>query len=251
MIIYFSGTGNSRYLAKQLAQQLDDDLIDATVLIKTGEHPAIASEKPYIFVAPVYAWRFPRVLADWMRKCTFTGDRRVYFVLTCGGEIGAADRYLEAFCKELSLCYMGTGEVVMPENYLVMFDPPPQEKDTPVLDASVASANGMARQIREGLPFPKRKSTLVGRLSSGIVNSCFYTFYIGAKKFRATDACVSCGKCAEVCMLNNISIKDNKPVWGKNCTHCMACICRCPAEAIEYGKHTSGRRRYVCPREKD
>ncbi|WP_229056928.1 MULTISPECIES: hypothetical protein [unclassified Holdemania] len=27
----------------------------------------------------------------------------------------------------------------------------------------------------------------------------------------------------------------------------MACISRCPMEAIEYGKHTQGLPRYTCP----
>ena len=35
-----------------------------------------------------------------------------------------------------------------------------------------------------------------------------------------------------------------KPVWDKNCTHCMACICYCPVEAIEYGKKSVGKPRY-------
>lgn len=39
-------------------------------------------------------------------------------------------------------------------------------------------------------------------------------------------------------------VKEGGPVWGKRCTHCMACICGCPAEAIEYGKRTVGKRRY-------
>ena len=35
-----------------------------------------------------------------------------------------------------------------------------------------------------------------------------------------------------------------KPVWGGNCTHCMACICRCGVESIEYGKKSLGKPRY-------
>ena len=58
------------------------------------------------------------------------------------------------------------------------------------------------------------------------------------------DKCVGCGKCAKMCPLNNIELKNSKPVWGKNCTHCMACICLCPTEAIEYGKKSVGKPRY-------
>ncbi|MBP9515735.1 MAG: 4Fe-4S binding protein, partial [Clostridia bacterium] len=47
------------------------------------------------------------------------------------------------------------------------------------------------------------------------------------------------------CVLNNIELKNGKPVWGKSCTHCMACINFCPTNAIEYGKHSIGLRRYT------
>ena len=60
---------------------------------------------------------------------------------------------------------------------------------------------------------------------------------------RAGD-CIGCGKCVELCPLNNIHLENGKPLWGKNCTHCMACICYCPKEAIEYGKKSRGKPRY-------
>ena len=44
--------------------------------------------------------------------------------------------------------------------------------------------------------------------------------------------------------MNNVALKDGKPVWGKVCTHCMACICYCPVSAIEYGKKSVGQPRY-------
>ena len=44
--------------------------------------------------------------------------------------------------------------------------------------------------------------------------------------------------------MNNITLRGGRPVWGKACTHCMACICYCPAEAIEYGKKSRGKPRY-------
>jgi MinD superfamily P-loop ATPase len=92
------------------------------------------------------------------------------------------------------------------------------------------------------LPEPPVK--LKDKLASGIVNAAFYKFIIGDKKFYTTDKCVGCGKCAESCVLNNITLENGRPVWHGHCTHCMACICGCPTEAIEYGKHSVGLRRY-------
>ncbi len=245
MVIYFSATGNSEYIAKVIAKTLNDDIKDAAKLIKSSEYPNFVSQKPYIFVAPTYAWRLPRIFKEWMRKCKLEGNKKAYFVLTCGSEIGAAGNYIEKLSSKMGFEYMGTAEVIMPENYLVMFEPTPKEDDADIINAATQYTKKLCERISSEVAFEAVKIPFVGYLESGIVNSSFYTFYIGAKKFYATDDCVSCGKCADFCMMNNIKLKNGRPVWGKNCTHCMACICRCPTEAIEYGKNTKNRRRYV------
>ncbi|WP_366008713.1 4Fe-4S binding protein [uncultured Eubacterium sp.] len=38
--------------------------------------------------------------------------------------------------------------------------------------------------------------------------------------------------------------KSTYAIWGNQCTHCMACICYCPTEAIKYGKKSIGKPRY-------
>ena len=68
------------------------------------------------------------------------------------------------------------------------------------------------------------------------------------RAFRTTDACDGCGKCVRDCPLNDIELRDGRPVWLGRCTHCMACITGCPKEAIEYGKRSVGRPRYRCPK---
>ncbi len=251
MILYFTGTGNSRYLAQKLAKLLNDTVVDVAESIKAGEHPTFVSEKPYIFVSPVYAWRLPRLFGQWIRTCRFEGNKKAYFLLNCGSEIGAAGKYIEPLCADMNFTCMGTAEIVMPENYIVMFSAPAPEEDAGILAKAAAKTAELAVLIATEAPLDRKKLTPLDHLMSGIVNSCFYTFTIGAKKFYATDACISCGRCADNCMLNNITFIDGKPVWGRDCTHCMACICKCPTEAIEYGKHTKGLRRYVCPKEEN
>ncbi len=246
MIIYFTGTGNSQYLAEFLAKQLNDTAVNGAKLIKDGKYPCFLSEMPYVFVSPVYAWRLPRAFEKWIKSCSFEGNRKAYFVINCGSEIGAAGNYVKKLAKKMDFEYMGTAEVIMPENYLVMFTPPPAEKDEAIITLATRKIRRLCKNIERDQPFDQIKITFMGHLYSDIVNPLFYTFYVGAKRFYATDACISCGRCVENCMLNNITLQDGKPVWGKACTHCMACICQCSVQAIEYGKNTKGLRRYVC-----
>ena len=79
----------------------------------------------------------------------------------------------------------------------------------------------------------------------------FNKFYLQDKKFTVKESCISCGLCAKSCPLSNIELKDGKPQWLGNCTHCMACITKCPKEAIEYGKKSVGKPRYLCPEWKE
>ncbi len=84
-------------------------------------------------------------------------------------------------------------------------------------------------------------------MKSALVNPLFYRLIVKAKAFTVSDACTSCGHCAAVCPLGNIRLDGGKPVWGTECTHCMACICGCPTSAIEYGRASVGKPRYQCP----
>ncbi len=245
MVVYFTGTGNSKYIAQLISNKLNDNLVDANTLIKNKEYPQFNSEFPYVFVCPTYAWQLPRIFRDWIAKCAFLGNKKAYFILTCGSDIGNAEKYIKKFAFKIGLTYMGTTDIVMPENYIVMFESNEKSEDKDIFTkATDKTLNLCEQKIAYSKPFEEVNPSFVDHLKSGIVNSSFYTFYIGARKFFATDDCISCGQCVTNCPLNNIALKEGKPIWGKNCTHCMACICKCPTEAIEYGKNTKGKRRY-------
>lgn len=94
------------------------------------------------------------------------------------------------------------------------------------------------------MEFPAPRNNLYDRFMSGAVNPIFYKKIVKADAFTVSDACIGCGKCVQLCPLNNIRLDKDKPVWGSNCTHCMACICYCPKEAIEYGKRSVSKPRY-------
>ncbi len=96
--------------------------------------------------------------------------------------------------------------------------------------------------IRDNQPLPKKQPGKAMR--SKVLNPIMYSMMISAKGFRVTDQCTGCGQCEQRCPLNNIKPANGKPVWGNQCTHCMACIAGCPHEAIEYGKKTVGKPRH-------
>lgn len=248
MILYFTGTGNSEYVAKRIGKETGDIVLNLFEKLRKEDFSEINSKNPWVIVTPTYAWRIPNILREWLKRTNLSGNPNIYFVMTCGGSIGNAGKYLKSLCADKDMNYFGCFEVVMPENYIALFTTPSKDKALKIIAEAEKIIDKATFAINNGEQFPNISVTTADKLNSGVVNNIFYPLFVHAKKFYATDACISCGKCVKVCPLNNIHIKNSRPIWGKACTHCMACICRCPKEAIEYGRHSKGLVRYNCPK---
>lgn len=247
MIVYFSGTGNSRWCAQVLAHLLDDELMDAGQFIRNGIAADLISGKPWVFTAPTYAWQLPKIFLDFIRAGSFSGCKDAYFVMTCGGDVGNAAAYIRPVCQEKELCFRGILPVMMPENYVAMFDVPDEQTCAEILLQARPVLQEASRLIQTGEDLPELSVNVRDKVKSGKIHDIFYKKFVKAGPFYSKDNCISCGKCAERCVLNNIRLENGRPVWGDCCTHCMACICGCPVEAIEYGKKSIGKPRYQCP----
>lgn len=246
MIIYYSGTGNSRYCAEHLGILRDDEVVDAFKYMRSGIAPDFFTDEPYVFVSPTYCWQLPRVFQQFIRTSNLRGDRDAYFFMTCGSDVGNAEEYNRKLCEEVGLRYKGTVAIKMPENYIARYEVPTEEVADKLVKISQRVLIRAERLIHHIQPFPPRKVNWVDKFKSGPLNKLYYKFIVTAKPFYATDACNGCKKCEKSCVMNNITVQDGKVTWGKKCTHCMACICGCPQEAIEYGKKSIGKPRYQC-----
>ena len=244
MVLYFSGTGNSRWCAELIAKSIDDEAVDIGLLIKKRSVADFICDRPWIFVAPTYSWRLPHIFTDFIKRGSFSGNKSAYFVMTCGDDIGNASEYNKMLCKEKGFDYCGTAGIVMPENYVAMFTCPGKDKAQRIIEAAKPVAERVAECIKEGKCLPESKVNLADKIKTAPVNKLFYSLCVKSKAFYATDECISCGLCERNCPTNCITMKEGKPSWGDGCTHCMACICLCPEEAIEYGKKTKGKTRY-------
>ena len=75
MVVFFSGTGNSRLCARVIARALDDEVLDSFPYIRRRREAGLYSEKPWIFVAPIHAWLLPAAFAEFLDESRFTGCR--------------------------------------------------------------------------------------------------------------------------------------------------------------------------------
>ena len=213
MIFYFSGTGNSRYCAKWLAHRLGDEAVDAFPLPAGRPLPRPHLPVPVGLCVSHLRLAAPRIFEALLRGGRFSGSRGAYFVMTCGAEIGdpiPGWRPLPGHGPHLPRRSAGchAGELHRPV-------PRSRAGGGPRHRGSRgAGAGGGAERIRRGESLPPVRRGAIDKLKSGPVNAFFYRFIIKAGPFRSTSACVGCGKCAAVCVENNIRLRDGRPVWG-------------------------------------
>ncbi len=249
MILYFSATGNSEYAARMIADAVDDVVVSLTPRLKTKDHSPIHSEKPWIIVTPIYAWRIPEIVTDLLNDTPLTGNRQMYFVLTHTSGCGNASDYARKLAEKKGMVFMGLSSFNMPSDHITMFETPSSEEAEKIIQASTSPLSRIAQCIQCGEMLPARNISIGDRIASTVINPLFCAFMTSSRGFHVTDKCVGCGLCVQLYPLNNIVLVNQKPQWSDRCTHCTACINHCPTAAIEYGRKTKGRHRYVFPKD--
>lgn len=240
MILYFSATGNTEYIAKQLAKRLNDDCVNLLDRVKANNTESFVSDKPYIICAPVYVCEMPRFMAAYLKKIELKGNKEVYLVFTSGGYAGISGQLAEGIVKKKKMTYKGHAEVTMPRNYVANDHYPMLEKEKVEerITKAYAQLDEIVTTIKNNGRLEARHIQLWETIVTVPFNPVWCKVKLKDKDFYVKDSCIGCGKCQSLCALNNIKMVDGKPTWNGDCTHCMACIGNCPVQAIGYGTIT-------------
>lgn len=253
MIFYFSGTGNSFYVAKSIAAHNSEELVSIAATVNAGDRKyeySLKDNEVIGFVYPVYAWGPPKIVLEFIEGLELNnyGNHFTFSVATCGGNIGNTMKVMENSLKKKGISLNSGFSVVMPNNYILMGDVDSKELEKEKLssaDAVLKIINDTIEKKTKGV-FELEKGS-VPWLLTGLINPMFNKNAINTAKFYADENCNGCGICEKVCNCNSIKLKE-KPHWGKDCTQCLACIHYCPSKAIQYGKSTEKKGRYNNPK---
>lgn len=252
MIFYFTGTGNSGYVASEIAKANNDSLISISKLINEKNDLVFNLKDNEIigFVFPIYAWAAPKMVTDFIRKVKFNNYKNNYIfsIATCGANIGNAINIIEKEIDKKGMKLASGFSLVMPNNYMIAGDVDSKDIERKKLEEAKVEIDKINEIIKE------RKSNIfelekgfAPSILSNIINPLFNKFGININKFYSTDYCISCGLCEKVCNSNIITLVEGKPKWEGKCCQCLACINHCPRKAIQYGKGSINKGRYINP----
>lgn len=255
MIFYFSGTGNSRWVAEQFGRMLDDRLYaiagSYTDIQAKGIRPAytVRPDEKIGFVFPVYSWGPPALVLSFIREMVLDNYKKnyIYFICTCGDDVGQTGHILHKALRRKGYELQAGFSVFMPNTYVSL---PGFKIDDPTtsqrkVDETRERIGYISKVIKNRTcnHFELFKGGMPS-LKSYVVRPLFNRFLLTDKPFKALSTCISCGRCVQVCPVGNIRLEKGRPRWSGHCTSCLACFHHCPTNAIQFGNMTKGKMQY-------
>ncbi|MEN6290528.1 MAG: EFR1 family ferrodoxin [Methanobacterium sp.] len=265
-IYYFSGTGNSLTVARDIAEKMDGNLISIPSVM---DKKSITTDADVIgIVFPVYylgTVNIPLVVQRFVMKLDGISTKYIFAVCTYGGGSGSTlamlDEMIRARGGQLS---SGFG-VQMPQN---AFRKPFENKTKLYSNWKEKKLDFICEHIKAKDGWFDTDGLLIGLVVAIIERMMKVNFlnryslksmkktarlqedsdfaldkliHFMDGSYHADKNCTGCGTCSKVCQVRNIEIVDNKPTWQHHCENCLACIKWCPKSAIHgYGELPRG-----------
>ncbi len=257
-IYYFSGTGNTLVVARDIAERTGGRLVPIHSVIDNESITPGADVVGIVF--PVYYVTFgglPQMVKRFVGKLRC--PERVYVFAGCtygSGEIIALRSMARALAASGARLSFGFA-VNMPENihptlgagrHGKMFDAWKNDADRvarmirskkkgrlTLPNVLVGKAYGFLNLIGHALLPAFRGSTLSQMRECARSQAESYDALIPLmdSSFSVTEACNGCGTCGKICPGRNIRMENGRPAWRHECEYCLACFHWCPREAIE------------------
>lgn len=252
MIVYFSATGNSLWVARKIAGATGDRLVRVTT--DTDVPTVVLDEGERLgFVFPVHGWRPPIIVRQFIERLSISNaaGHYTYAVCTAGDNIGETLRILADDLNQKGIHLDTATSVIMPESYIGL---PFMDVDTTERERQkISDADNALTHITDDIVArrPIGRTPDIGRwprINSRVIGSFFLNHLVTDKHFHVdAEKCLRCGICASVCPVGDIKGgKGETPQWLHNghCLTCFNCYHHCPTHAIDFGKRTQHKGQY-------
>jgi len=230
-IIYFSPTGNTKHLARELGTKLS---LEGSKVIELDTIKSYDLEKDehLIFMTPIHGFNAPRTVKRFVKNMPAGLYKRISIITVGCNTIWVND----AVSLELKKKFIKKGyEIVvdkvlaMPLTFIMNF---PEETKVKMIEESTTEISSIANEIMQN-----QQSNKKVKMKSKMITFMGKAEDPAARLFglelHGTKACTSCGICWNNCPENNIKKgAKGKPKFGLSCMMCMKCIYKCPEDAI-------------------
>ena len=228
MVFFFTATGNSLYVAKQL-----DEMPLSIPQEMNQENRHYKADRIGI-VCPLFEFEVPSLVKEFITMSEFETDY-FYLVVTYGMHHGGVAQRTQGWLQSIGKPADYINTIIMHDNALIVFDMDQQRsvEAEKRVDEHIAAIKGdIAAKKAMIQPAPEDELDFYHHFTEWIKRTGpMYSFPL----YRVTDSCVGCGTCTRICPRGCVRLENGRPIHDyTRCANCMACIQACPTKAIQF-----------------
>ena len=235
LIHYFSGTGNTYHMVKTMERELSNRGNEVDLLnIEKYKDIKLNNYNLHIFCFPVYGFGTPSIVLRYISSLKAEVGCNAAIVCTSAGAAGQSLNHCKHLLNKKGFKVFLTDMVVYTYNWTQMINPKSKEMEERIFKAAEANIIEITKKIINNEAYIK-KTNIISLVLSWLIFIIFHNFArrVLGKTFIADDACISCGKCKDICPAKVIYMHNGKPRWKSNCESCQRCINICPKASIQ------------------
>lgn len=234
MVFYFTATGNSLYVAKQLEEK------PVSIAQAIHDKKRMYQDEQIGIVCPVFGHEVPELVREFLEQSTFE-TKYFYIILTYGNRHGGASELAEKMLKEIGISPSYINVLLMVDNYLPAFDMNEQKKIDKKVEAHIKDIQEDIKNSRLYISPVTEKDREVHR--EYLAKRASMPENIFSNIYHITEDCIGCEICTKICPKQCFTMSGQKSVWhSEGCICCMACVHACPMMAIQLNIHEKNKK---------
>ena len=234
-LVYFSGTGNTKFVATIIKRELEKYNKEVNLINIEKDKIDPKDYSSIIIGGPVYVDRYPEILIKYMEENLkdFKGKCMLFSTQASDKEAIVFQHCIHRVAF-LNITY--TMFIPMPNNfYNFMFKKSSKEEENKLLSESKNIIKSGVKDFLEGKIKTYPKKNINEKIIDGVYHIVYpyYANHITKKISIDKDKCVNCKLCEKNCPVKCIKITD-KANFNKDCILCQRCMSSCPKGAFVY-----------------
>lgn len=238
LLIYFTGTYNTRYLTKLLNSELIKRGHQTEIIEVTKDTPIVRlDEYDNIFISyPIYGFNIPHFFKEYLMKIKYLKNKNYIIYKNSGETFRMNDvssrkiirriKRVKAYYSEYHFVYPYNIHFRFPDEFIYLS----MKENDKLMDIMLYNLDNKI------IHKPKESNNIIYKLAAffvgiqsigGDINSFLYKVDM--------NKCSRCMKCINNCDMNNIYYKDDKIKFHHKCNMCMRCSFFCPKDAFKIG----------------